>query len=85
MPVNTQKKFSSTVWEMRARARPSQREKFVKNAVVCCRNSRLQIERSCVKNLSTLIAHSAREINVWHHIIPGMIKEEPQVGGGEGG
>ena len=43
--------------------------------------SRLQIERSCVKNLSTLIAHSAREINVWHHIIPGMIKEEPQVGG----
>ena len=47
--------------------------------------SRLQIERSCVKNLSTLIAHSAREINVWHHIIPGMIKEEPQVGGGEGG
>ena len=27
MPVNTQKKFSSTVWEMRARARPSQREK----------------------------------------------------------
>ena len=47
--------------------------------------SRLQIERSCVKNLTTLIAQTTRKINGRNNIIPGMIKEEPQVGGGEGG
>ena len=46
---------------MRARARPSQREKFVKNAVVCCRQQAANWEELCEEPVDTDSSFSQRD------------------------
>ena len=58
---NYTKNFSSTLWVMRARARPSQREKFVKNAVVCCRQQAANWEELCEEPVDTDSSFSQRD------------------------